>query len=77
MARRSPIYSLDVEPKMQITQKRLHPCPAAQATAGNIVIMRVWHNPTWCAAAVAMLHAAVEQYRYNNKLMRWFGLELR
>ena len=54
------------------------PCPAAQATAGNI-IMRVWHIHTWRAAAVAMclLHTAVQEYTYSSKPMRWFVLELR
>ena len=40
--------------------------------------MRVWHTPTWCAAAVAMRYIQqLEQYTYSSKPMRWFGLELR
>ena len=59
--------------KMQTTQKRLQPCPAAQATAGNIIIMCVWHTPTRCAAAVAMCYIKQQSSRIRIAANRCVG----
>ena len=71
----TPCHVWTTAVNMQITRTTLQPCPAAQAAAGNIIIMRVWHTHTWCtAAAVAMCYIAtsVQQYTYGSKPMVWF-----